>query len=450
MAFVSKRGKYFAIRIQVDGAEKKISGFTNKREAERVRDKVEALITANKTGEMPATVAVWKAEVMAKSPKLYKRLAEFGLVEQREAKHTLEELIVTYRESRRDVVLDATVSVYAKVEANLREFFGAECELEKITTKRASDFSNWLRTAPLNRLRSGDKPYSTATVNKRVGYVKQLFRYAVQIDWLPKNPFTYVKGGDSVNPSRWMYVASETMETVIDAACLPMWRAIMALGRFAGVRGSSELYGLLWEHVQWSSENEPGSLLIKAEKNKRHGRQFRTVPMHPIVERELSTLFHQAKEGETHVFPGMEKKTNFCTMTRKMVLQAGLPVWPNIWYNLRKSFCCDLMETGIDPTAYEAITDHSYTVAMKHYQIPHTKRLQKGYEKVLASWGCPNSPPAAQKENVTETRGRILGRSWAGFRAEHGSASERTLAQRDSQVLIFCMSALSKENACAK
>lgn len=404
MASVSKRGKGFIIRVMVDGYEKKISGFTNKREAERVRDKVEALLAAGRTGETPANVAVWKKEIAARSPALYERLATLGLVEPMEVKHTLEELIVTYRESRKDV-LEATVSVYAKVEANLREFFGGRCELEKITPKRADDFSSWLRTALLNRRTKGrPKPYSTATVNKRIGYVKQLFRYATQIDWLAKNPFTYIKGGESVNPARWMYVARETVAAVIDATHLPVWRTIIALGRFAGVRGSSELYGLLWEHIQWSSENEPDSLLIKAEKNKRHGRQFRTVPMHPIVERELSTLFHLTKEGETHVFPGMAKKTNLSTMTQKLVSAAGVPVWPNVWYNLRKSFCTDLMETGIDPTAYEAITDHSYAVAMKHYQIPHTKRLQKGYEKVLESWKCDNQ---SSEKSETQPQSRI-------------------------------------------
>lgn len=59
MAFVSKRGNGYIIRVIVEGGEKKISGFTNKRDAERVRDKIEALATARKTGEVPAPVAVW-------------------------------------------------------------------------------------------------------------------------------------------------------------------------------------------------------------------------------------------------------------------------------------------------------------------------------------------------------------------------------------------------------
>ena len=109
--------------------------------------------------------------------------------------------------------------------------------------------------------------------------------------------------------------------------------------------------------------------------------------MHPVVERELSTLFEQSPEDEPRVFPGMEKKTNFSTMTKKCIISAGIPLWQEPWYNMRKSFCCDLMESGIDPVVYEQITDHSYPVAMKHYQIPHTKRLQRGHEKIFEAWG---------------------------------------------------------------
>ena len=48
------------------------------------------------------------------------------------------------------------------------------------------------------------------------------------------------------------------------------------------------------------------------------------------------------------------------------------------------------MEMGLDPVAYERITDHSYAMAMKHYQIPHTKRLQTGYAKVFEAWSLKN------------------------------------------------------------
>ena len=455
MAFVSERGNGYIIRVTVDGGEKKISGFTSKREAERTCDKIEALVTVQKTGDMPASVAVWVAEVAAKSPKLHKRLAALGLVEPPEEKHTLGELIQAHRASQQGVI-DATLDTYDKIAANLIEFFGAGCELDAINRKRADDFAVWLRTAPLNRRNKKAVPYSTATVNRRISMTKQLFHYAKRIDWVADNPFEFIKGGKSVNPERWEYVEAETVLKVLEGTHLAKWRAIIALGRFAGVRGSSELYGLLWEHVHWSSPGEAGHLIIMAEKNKRHGRKFRTIPMHPIVERELSTLFDRAAEGEPHVFPGMKKDDNTSTMTTKLILRAGVPVWLDPWKNLRKSFCSDLMQIITDPVAYEKITDHTPAMAMEHYQIPHAKRLQDGYEKVLQAWGCSPTPdhpagtPATSPgaDAPTDEMGRVLGRMWDGFWDAQCSAPSGDNAQQDSQVLVFSHSPQETKKPC--
>lgn len=57
MASVAKHRDKFIIRVQTDAGERKISGFTKKREAERIRDKISALELAKKTGEMPGDVA---------------------------------------------------------------------------------------------------------------------------------------------------------------------------------------------------------------------------------------------------------------------------------------------------------------------------------------------------------------------------------------------------------
>lgn len=448
MASVSKKGNGYFIRVYVGGQGKQVKfyGFTDKRVAGRVGDKIEALVTAQKTGDTPPELAVWVSKLAASDSALYAKLAAFGLVEPVEETHTLAELVEKHRLHLRGVVKQ-TLENIKMAEANLIEFFGDGCELDKITAHRADDFVKWLRTAPLNRRRKTPAAYSEATVNRRVKRVKQIFTYAKRIGWVTTSPFEYVQGGESVNPEKWVYVNAETAIDVIDAAGLPKWRAILALGRFAGVRGSSELYGLKWEHVQWSSGEQAGQLIIMAEKNKRHGRKFRTVPLHPIVERELSTLFMQATECETHVFPGMKKKTNFGTMTENQIVAAGVPLWVEPWYNLRRSFCCDLMEAGVDPVTYEAITDHTYTVALKHYQIPHTKRLQKGYEAVLESWGLITD--TENKRNAVKTgipRGLEKGLVGGLKGGLHCTASDSGFSRQGSPDPCFYDSTREKEN----
>ena len=424
----------YIVRAYIHGKQESFHGFRDKRDAGRAGEHIDSLETARKTGgKVPADTELWVAKLMESGSSLYAKLATLGLVEPIQEKHTLEDLIVRHRESLVNVT-NATKEVYAKPERNLRDFFGADYALEKITTSRADEFAAWLRTEPLHQRRKEKIPYSPTTANKRITYTKQLFKYAKRIGWIAENPFTDVPGGTSANPEKWEYVDKETVMRVIDATKDPKWRAKIALGRFAGVRGSSELYDMTWDDVKWSSDGEPGYLIVKAVKNKRHGRVSRSVPMHPVVERELEVLFNQAAEGETHVFPGMEKKTSFGTMTERHIANAGVPLWQEPWYNLRKSFCCDLMENGIDPVVYEKITDHTYEVAMKHYQIPHTARLQKGHEKILEAWGLKK-----------ELKKILVEDSKSDLQCPHENGR---ITQRHSQVPQKCVSDQEKENVC--
>ena len=41
-----------------------------------------------------------------------------------------------------------------------------------------------------------------------------------------------------------------------------------------------------------------------------------------------------------------------------------------------------MFEMGIDPAFYELCTDHSTQVSMKHYQIMHEGRTQRGLDSI--------------------------------------------------------------------
>ncbi|MDO4585234.1 MAG: site-specific integrase [Planctomycetia bacterium] len=284
-----------------------------------------------------------------------------------------------YPSSQSDVT-SGTHQTYLKVFHNLREFFREDIPLSNITKETAAQFGNWLRTAPLNRRSRNPKPYGQATVNRRISTVKQIFRYAEKMEWMGKNPFEILKGGESVNPDKMEYVPIEKVLRVMEYSPLK-WRVLMAIVRFCGVRGSSEVYHMECSDIHWSSPAEPGWISIKAGKNRRHGRRFRMVPMCPIVEQVLSDWFHETQESEPRLFPGMKAKQNFSVMTKKLAVRALGECWLNPWYNLRKSFCCDLLLVVRDIATYEEITDHSYTVAMKHYQIMTKGRNLKGIEE---------------------------------------------------------------------
>ena len=324
MASVSKKGNRYYIRISIDGNSRKIYGFTNKRVAERTGEKIESLLTCRTSGGLTDEIRLWLKEI--ENSDLYDKLATLGLVEERTPEKTLYGLLDTYKTSQSTDVSDSTIQTYERVDKNLRQFFGMDLPLSKITKETAVQFAHWLKTEKLNRRGQKPQPYGTATVNKRLGIVKQFFKYAETMGWILKSPFQILKSGDTSNPDKLEYVPVEKVLQVMEY-CPLKWRIIVALGRFCGLRGASEVHSLEWENVHWSSREEAGWIGIKAGKNRCHGRRFRMVPLPPVVEQVLSEWFHQAQEGEPFLFPGMNSTQNFSVMTEKLTIRALGSCW---------------------------------------------------------------------------------------------------------------------------
>ena len=78
--------------------------------------------------------------------------------------------------------------------------------------------------------------------------------------------------------------------------------------------------------------------------------------------------------------------TFYCIWTENYIERifkwAGLEEISEPWYNLRRSFCSDLMESGIDPKLYEAVCGHGFEMGMRHYQILHPDRQRSGFDKI--------------------------------------------------------------------
>ncbi|MDO4573834.1 MAG: hypothetical protein Q4D98_01315 [Planctomycetia bacterium] len=92
-------------------------------------------------------------------------------------------------------------------------------------------------------------------------------------------------------------------------------------------------------------------------------------------------------------------------MTEKLAVRALGECWLNPWYNLRKSFCTDLLPIVRDISVYEEVTDHSYSIAKKHYQIMTGTRLQKGLEEAATLFTHIGISSAKTSETTPEMRG---------------------------------------------
>jgi len=67
---LEKNGKY-SIEFRINGKRTRKKGFTNKKIAQRIADKIEELITAKKIGTMSEELKLWKAELEKNAPETY-------------------------------------------------------------------------------------------------------------------------------------------------------------------------------------------------------------------------------------------------------------------------------------------------------------------------------------------------------------------------------------------
>lgn len=366
----------------------------DKRKAEFARQMMTRLIESRRTNLPDAEATAWAMELESG---LYDRLVAWGLMEPKQQRWTLDDLLTRFMDSQAGTD-KATVNKFIQVRANLLGYFGSDRELQSITYDDAEQFRTWLATEPLNeRGKKQPVPYSEATVNRRTNIVKQIFAYGIRIGMLVRSPMEFLVGGESVNENRWEYVAVERIMKVVHHCANAQNRAIITLIRFCGLRGASELFDLTWSDIHFSSGDSPCRILVHGKKNQRHQKGTRWVqPIHPVVEECLAELFERAREGESRVFPLMTRRSNpGVVVEREINRTPGVIPWQVPLYNLRKSFCCDMFGLCTDPKFYEYVCDHSYTTAMKHYQILHPDRLQKGFESLHRAIQQENGTPSA-------------------------------------------------------
>ena len=134
---------------------------------------------------------------------------------------------------------------------------------------------------------------------KRLQFVRQFFAYAVRCEWIEKNPFASVshQGGDPRERQR--YITEEETRKLIDAAPNWVWRTIIALARYGGLRTPSETLSLPLANLDW----EHGAMTVISPKTEGHGLGQRVVPMFARLRPYLDEAWDMAKEGQTHVIP---------------------------------------------------------------------------------------------------------------------------------------------------
>ena len=239
----------------------------------------------------------------------------------------------------------ATLIVWGQVIKCLNEYMPEGIALNAVTAGHAIGFANHLKAQKL----------AQSTIYKRVGFARQFFGFAVNWELIEKNPFdakeikAKVRKPSSKTKSN-VEVPLATINTVL-AACDPIWKGIIGLSRFGGLRCPSEVLTLKWGNVDF----ETSRMTFVAPKNEGHDDEgIRTCPLftelRPILQNlyDLATVEGVRPDPATFVIakPGYRAaantergwaNANLRTQFLKILARAQVEPWKRIFHSMRAS-----------------------------------------------------------------------------------------------------------------
>ncbi len=357
-------------------------GKVDQKTAQKVHLRVECLVSALNQGvSVDDETARWLAGL---DDAFRDRLVAVGLATGRPRaflKHFLDE----YLQMRSDVK-PATITVWKQTRGYLIEFFGESKLIREITVGDAKAWRVWLGKRMNRRDKLAPRTLSPTTINKRVGFAKQFFKFAVDSRLISENPFAELKSRNLANRERDHFISRETAEKVL-AACPDFeWQLIFALSRFAGLRCPSEHLQLRWCDIDWAEER----MTVRSPKTEHHdGKDSRVVPIFPELRPYLDAVWDEAERGAEFVITRYrDSNANLRTQFLRIIERAGLEPWPKLFHNLRATRQTELEENH--PTHVVCYwLGNSVQIARKHYlqvtEAHYAKALQKAVHHTATS-----------------------------------------------------------------
>ena len=310
-------------------------GKVSDKEADTVRIRIEGILSSKILGvPMAQDDAAW----LAKSKSVREKLVAVGLVEpeasvQKLAIPTLEQFLDEFIERQGKTRKPATVSVWKQVVANLREFMPPGIRVNEITVGHAKEFHEKLKA----------KGMAATTIHKRIQFARQFMHDAVDWKIINENPFCKVKTQrNTMNVNE--FVPREMVDKLMKKAD-PVWRVILGLSRYGGLRTPSETLSIRWDDIDW----EMNRMSIPEPKVAHHqGRGIRSCPIFPELRTILDEAFEIFGEESEYVvaMPGYRaaantemgwKNSNLRTAFMRLLRRAGVPAWPRLFHSMRAS-----------------------------------------------------------------------------------------------------------------
>ena len=258
---------------------------------------------------------------------------------------TLADLLKSVYESKAHLKLN-TQYAYKRFGNLLLEFFGKD---KKIAAVQKIDCERF-RAALL-------KTHSDCTVCRGIRRCRTIFKFAVDAEWLAKNPFAGISGSAEVNLDRQVYVDRKTIYRVMEHCRDDYDRLLLALARFGGLRIPSEVRLLRFSDFK---EN-----VILIHQDTKTG--AREVPLFGEIREIVNRI--QAGLGENYkssdlVFGNLG---DFRKRIISAIRSSGVEQWCKLFINLRSSCITDFLERGYTEKALDSVFGNSAAIRRLHY-----------------------------------------------------------------------------------
>jgi len=327
--------------------------------AETIKLKVEHLVVAAISGHaVDGETARWVATL---GDDLAAKLAAVGLVPRRESA-TLGAFLEDYIDGRNDIK-PASRLILRHCRRNLVDYFGGDRPLRSIGPGEADSFKTYLVGLKL----------APSTIAKRLQRVRQMFAAAKRRRLIDENPFQGVSHPEGDPAERQRFIDQDTTARLLDACPDWVWRTIVALARYGGLRCPSEVLSLKWADVDWAADR----LRVTSPKTAHHpGRGSRLIPMFASLKPYLQEAWDMAEEGQVYVVPTRYRdaaqgpngwmNANLRTQLLRIMERGGIEPWPRLFHNLRAS-CETELAAKFPVHVVTAWLGNTPKVAMRHY-----------------------------------------------------------------------------------
>lgn len=356
-------------------------GSVSQANAETVAMHVRQLLQAADIGiDPPSETRRWISRL---GPRMSTRLYHYGLIQASDAKeqkrYTIESWTTEYIDGRTD--LKKLTKERMKNSARLlKESMGPTKLIGTVTEGDAERFNRDLRNK-----------FAASHAGKIIKHCRQFWNAAIKHKHLSENPFSDVSIS-SKPKARKAYISRDDITRMLDMAPDSLWRSIIALARYGGLRVPSELMKLKWTDIDWNG----GRLLITSPKTEHHeGHASRVIPLFPELRKELQDLYEVVPVGTVWVCTKY-RSGNASALRggmKRIIKAAGLTVWPKMFVNLRASCRVDLQREFPNHVC-NAWLGHSTVIAEANY----LQATDDDFNKATGNEKKTSTPPATPRK----------------------------------------------------